>query len=112
MIPHDLHHFFSHVASLLEQTGARVRALARSTKGRSNRAIDWMEGDLLFRDSIDAGIKDCRYVLHVAGDYRFWARDPREIFANNVTELDPSRSQLCSSPSAFTQFVGTHRLAD
>jgi dihydroflavonol-4-reductase len=27
---------------------------------------------------------NCRYVLHVAGDYRFWARDPREIFANNV----------------------------
>ena len=22
--------------------------------------------------------------FHVAGDYRFWARDPREIFANNV----------------------------
>lgn len=99
MIPHDLHHFFSgqqvfltgasgfigsHVASLLVQTGAHVRAFARSTKGRSNRAIDWVEGDLLFRDSIDAGIKDCRYVFHVAGDYRFWARDPREIFANNV----------------------------
>ena len=38
----------------------------------------------LYRDSIDAAIKDCRYILHVAGDYRFWARDPREIFANNV----------------------------
>jgi dihydroflavonol-4-reductase len=43
-----------------------------------------VEGDLLRRDSIDAGMKDCRYVVHVAGDYRFWARDPREIFANNV----------------------------
>jgi nucleoside-diphosphate-sugar epimerase len=72
MIPHDLHHFLSgqhvfvtgasgfiggHVASLLVQAGARVRAFARSTKGRSNRAINWIEGDLLFRDSIDAGIK-------------------------------------------------------
>jgi dihydroflavonol-4-reductase len=43
-----------------------------------------MEGDLLARDSIDAAMKDCRYVFHVAGDYRFWARNPREIFANNV----------------------------
>ena len=99
MIPHDLHHFFvgqhvfvtgasgfigSHVASLLVQTGAHVRALARSTKGCRDNAIDWVEGDLLRRDSIDAAMKDCRYVFHVAGDYRFWARDPREIFANNV----------------------------
>jgi dihydroflavonol-4-reductase len=43
-----------------------------------------VEGNLLYRDSIDAAIKDCRYIFHVAGDYRFWARDPREIFANNV----------------------------
>jgi len=99
MIPHALHRFFagqhvfvtgasgfigSHVASLLVQTGAKVRALMRSTKGRRDTAIDWMEGDLLRRDSIDAAMKDCRYVFHVAGDYRFWARDPREIFANNV----------------------------
>jgi dihydroflavonol-4-reductase len=99
MIPHDLHHFFggqhvlvtgasgfigSHVASLLVQTGARVRAFARSTKGRRDPAIEWVEGNLLCRDSIDAATKDCRYIFHVAGDYRFWARDPREIFANNV----------------------------
>jgi dihydroflavonol-4-reductase len=99
MIPHDLHHFFfrqhvfvtgasgfigSHVASLLVQMGAHVRAFTRSIKARRNSAIDWVEGDLLRRDSIEAAMKDCRYVFHVAGDYRFWARDPREIFANNV----------------------------
>ena len=86
MIPHDLHHFFvgqrvfvtgasgfigSHVASLLAQTGAHVRALTRSIKGRRDTAIDWVEGDLLSRDSIEAAMKDCRYVFHVAGDYRF-----------------------------------------
>lgn len=99
MMPHDLHHFFvgqhvfvtdasgfigGHVASLLIQAGAHVRALTRSTKGGYDSAIDWVEGDLLARDSIDAAMKDCRYVFHVAGDYRFWARNPREIFANNV----------------------------
>jgi dihydroflavonol-4-reductase len=99
MIPHDLHHFFvgqhvfvtgasgfigGHVASLLIQAGAHVRAFTRSRKGGYDSAIDWVEGDLLARDSIDAAMKDCRYVFHVAGDYRFWARNPREIFANNV----------------------------
>src|SRR5205823_10317865 len=72
------------LASLLVKTGAHVRAFTRSTKERRDSSIDWVEGDLLRRDSIDAATKDCRYVFHVAGDYRFWARDPREIFANNV----------------------------
>ena len=99
MIPHDLHHFFvgqhvfvtgacgfigSHVASLLVQARANVRALTRSKKGRRDSSIDWVHGDLLRRASIDAAMKGCRYVFHVAGDYRFWARDPREIVANNV----------------------------
>ena len=26
----------------------------------------------------------CRTVYHVAADYRFWARDPREIYESNV----------------------------
>ena len=99
MIPHDLHHFFagqhvfitgasgfigSHVASSLVLAGANVLALTRSKKAVRDSAIDWVEGDLLRRDSIDAAMKGCRYVFHVAGDYRFWSRDPREIFANNV----------------------------
>jgi NAD(P)-dependent dehydrogenase (short-subunit alcohol dehydrogenase family) len=102
MIPHDLHHFFvgqhvfvtgasgfigGHVASLLIRAGAHVRALTRSTKEGYDSAIDWVEGDLLARDSIDAAMKDCRYVFHVAGDYRFWARNPREIFAQQCAAL-------------------------
>ena len=57
MIPHDLNDFFggqqvfvtgasgfigSHVASFLVQTGARVRAFARSPKGRHDPAIEFV----------------------------------------------------------------------
>jgi dihydroflavonol-4-reductase len=73
-----------HVADQLVQAGAKVRALVRPATTRSEEKFEWFEGDLLRRDSLDAAAKDCRYVFHVAGDYRFWARNPAEIFANNV----------------------------
>ena len=59
------------------------RLRARATRRRAE-ALEWIEGDLLRRESLDAALRGCRYVFHVAGDYRFWARDPREIYANNV----------------------------
>jgi dihydroflavonol-4-reductase len=73
-----------HVADQLLQAGAKVRALVRPATARSEEAFEWFEGDLLRCDTLEAALKDCRYVFHVAGDYRFWARDPAEIFANNV----------------------------
>jgi len=73
-----------HVADQLARAGAKVRALVRPATERKEEAFEWFDGDLLRRDSLDAAAKDCRYVFHVAGDYRFWARDPAEIFANNV----------------------------
>lgn len=73
-----------HVAAKLVEAGARVRALVRPATRRAEENFEWREGDLLQRESLDAAVEECRYVFHVAGDYRFWARDPREIFANNV----------------------------
>jgi dihydroflavonol-4-reductase len=73
-----------HVATKLREAGAQVRALVRPETKRSEENFEWREGDLLRRDSLDKAVEGCRHVFHVAGDYRFWARDPREIFANNV----------------------------
>ena len=99
MIPPDVAAFFAgqhvlvtgasgfigwHVADLLVEAGARVRALVRPGSARREETFEWVEGDLLERGSLDAALRDCRYVFHVAGDYRFWARNQREIFANNV----------------------------
>ena len=99
MIPTDVAAFFAgqrvlvtgasgfigwHVADQLTRSGAIVRALIRPTTARGEEAFEWVEGDLLQRDSLDEAMRNCRYVFHVAGDYRFWARDQREIFANNV----------------------------
>ena len=73
-----------HVADQLVQAGAKVRALIRPATARGQEAFEWFDGDLRRPNSLEAALRDCRYVFHVAGDYRFWARDPSEIFANNV----------------------------
>ena len=73
-----------HVADQLVNAGAKVRALVRPTSDHGPEAFDWFEGDLLAPDSLREALRDCRFLFHVAGDYRFWAPDPRDIYANNV----------------------------
>jgi dihydroflavonol-4-reductase len=46
--------------------------------------LDFFEGDLRDRKSVERAIAGMRYAFHVAADYRLWARDPSEIFASNV----------------------------
>jgi len=77
----------SAVAHKLVEAGFSVRALVREKGPYSNLAdldIEFIEGDLRDRASIDRAVADVRYVFHVAADYRLWARDPGEIYATNV----------------------------
>jgi dihydroflavonol-4-reductase len=46
--------------------------------------LDFFEGDLRDRKSVERAIAGMRYAFHVAADYRLWVRDPSEIFASNV----------------------------
>ncbi len=99
MIPPDVANFFAgqrvlvtgasgfigwHVADQLVAAGAEVRALVRPATAHNGQRFAWVEGDLLRRETLDEAVKGCRYLFPVAGDYRFWARNPRVIFANNV----------------------------
>ncbi|HET9715849.1 MAG TPA: hopanoid-associated sugar epimerase [Pseudolabrys sp.] len=77
----------SAVAHQLIDAGFSVRALVRSKSPRAHLAdlaLDYAEGDLRNRTSLDAALAGVRYVFHVAADYRLWARDPAEIVATNV----------------------------
>jgi len=76
-----------HVAKKLAEAEARVRVLVRPASAKNTpdlEAFNVYVGDLLEPDSLDQAVRGCRYLFHVAGDYRFWARDQREIFRNNV----------------------------
>lgn len=76
-----------HVARRLLQEGWQVVALRR--RGSRHPAADalsveWCIGDLGNRGVLAAAMKRCDAVFHVAADYRLWAKDPSEIYANNV----------------------------
>src|SRR5271156_2477392 len=77
----------SHVARLLAERGATVRALVRPqsrTDNLATLAVEPVVGDLQDFDSLQRAINGCRHVYHVAADYRLWARDPDEIYRSNV----------------------------
>lgn len=77
----------SAVARCLVEAGFSVRALVRGKSPRAHLAgldLDFCEGELRDRKSLERAIAGSRFVFHVAADYRLWARDPSEIFAANV----------------------------
>jgi dihydroflavonol-4-reductase len=77
----------SAVARRLVESGFSVRALVRGTSPRVHLAgldLEFFEGDIRDRKSVERAVAGMRYIFHVAADYRLWARDPSEIFASNV----------------------------
>ncbi len=76
-----------HVAEALLRAGHQVRGLTRSLQAPlpdADPGIVWYEGDLTRPGTLEEPMRDCRYVFHVAGDYRFWTKAAAEIYRNNV----------------------------
>ncbi len=77
----------ANVARVLLAHGERVRALVRPTSDPTNLAgldVELATGDLRNEESVRRAVRGCRRVFHVAADYRFWARDPQELYESNV----------------------------
>src|SRR5689334_6553931 len=77
----------SAVARVLLRAGHPVRVLARPGSDRRNLSglrVDIAEGSLEDGDSLAAAVKGCRYLFHVAADYRLWVQDPEPMFRVNV----------------------------
>src|SRR5438105_5178580 len=77
----------SAVARLLLKAGHPVRVLARPQSDRRNLqglAVEIAEGELEDAGSLAAAVEGCRYVFHVAADYRLWVPDPAAMFRVNV----------------------------
>ena len=77
----------SAVARRLIAAGHRVRALVRPGGNRRNLAgldLELIEGDLSLPESLPPALAGCRYLFHVAADYRLWVPDPLAMFRTNV----------------------------
>jgi len=77
----------SAVARALLARGHRVRALARPPSDRRNLQgldVEIAEGDLSDTASLARAVQGCRFVLHVAADYRIWVPNPDAMLRANV----------------------------
>jgi dihydroflavonol-4-reductase len=67
--------------------GFIVRAFVRPLSPRTNLLglpLEFAEGDLKDKSSLASALKNVRFVIHAAADYRLWTRNPSELLASNV----------------------------
>jgi dihydroflavonol-4-reductase len=109
----------ANLARLLLERGYEVRALVRKNADRGNLPEDprftAVEGDLRDANSIVNAMKGCKLVFHVAADYRFWAKNPQELYDSNVVgtaNLMKAASDLGVSRIVHTSTVGAMGLAN
>lgn len=77
----------SAVARVLAARGHKLRLLVRPSSDRRNVAgvdAELALGDLTDAASLARAVAGCRYVFHVAADYRFWVPDPHAMLRANV----------------------------
>jgi dihydroflavonol-4-reductase len=77
----------SAVARVLLKAGHQVRVLARPRSDRRNLkglSVEIAQGSLEDRGSLASAVAGCRYLFHVAADYRLWVPDPEPMFRANV----------------------------
>ena len=94
----------SAVARALREHGHALRLLVRPTSDRS--LIDGLGepvlGDLRDPASLAAAAAGCRFVVHVAADYRLWVPDPASMFQANV---DGTRALLLAARDAGVERI-------
>jgi dihydroflavonol-4-reductase len=77
----------SAVARALVARGHQLRLLARPASDRRNLMgldAEIVIGDVIDPESLRRAALGCKYVMHVAADYRFWVPDPQTMLRANV----------------------------
>ena len=95
----------SAVARTLAARGHRLRLMVRTHSDRRNIAgveAEIVVGDLMDPPSLVRAASGCRYVAHVAADYRLWVPDPAPMIRANV---DGTRALLLAARDAGVERV-------
>ena len=95
----------SAVARTLLARGHTLRLLVRPNSDRTNLAglqAELAEGDLTDPASLTAATAGCRYLFHVAADYRLWVPDPAAMMAANV---EGTRTLLLAAQKAGVERI-------
>jgi dihydroflavonol-4-reductase len=104
------------VARALAARGAKLRLLVRATSPRTNLEgldAEVATGDMRDEASVAKALAGCRYLFHVAADYRIWARDPEEIVRNNLAGVEAVMSAALAAGVervVYTSSVATLRI--
>src|SRR6185295_14462117 len=102
----------NHVVRALIKRGEAVRVLVRPTSNLvwlSDLKLERAVGDLRDRASLDAAVKGCSQLYHVAADYRFDVANEEDVYKSNV---EGSRNLLEAAGNAglkrivYTSTVG------
>jgi dihydroflavonol-4-reductase len=106
----------SAVARVLAARGHSLRLLSRPSSDRRNLIgleAEVVTGDLTDPESLVRAAAGCRYVVHVAADYRIWVPDPDAMLRANVdgavammraaAQAGAERIIHCSSVAALGQ---------
>lgn len=114
----------SAVARALLRRGHALRLMARRGADLSNIGdlpAERVEGDLSQPATFAEAVRGCRYVFHVAADYRLWVPDPAPMMTANVEgtrrlmmaaqEAGVERIVYCSSVAALG-LIGDGSVAD
>jgi dihydroflavonol-4-reductase len=114
----------SAVAGGLAGRRRQLPPLVRPGSDRRNLAgleAELAEGDLTRPESLEAAVRGCRYLFHVAADYRLWVPDPAAMLQANVAGTSAllraahragvERIVYCSSVAALG-LVGDGSIAD
>ena len=103
----------SAITRALLERGEAVRVLVRRESDRRNidgLDVELAEGNLNDPQSLRNAVKGCRALYHAAADYRLWVKDPRELYATNVSgtrALLRSASEAGLERIVYTSSVAT-----
>lgn len=79
-----------------------MRALCRPASQIRELEVERVTGDLRDPESLMRAAQGCRYIFHVAADYRLWAKDPQDLYRSNV---DGTRNLLEAAERAGAERI-------